>query len=99
MQAGVEAGENATESGLLDDLRLIGYALEAGSMAEFLQGAFQCAWPGFSAEFARAIAHPVEATVYISFAIAESLRIMHENCAAVGLGHLRVSLQLLLGVP
>ena len=55
VQAGVESGENTSETGLLEDLRLIGYMLEAGNMAELLQGAFQCAWPGFSTEFAKAL--------------------------------------------
>ena len=55
VQAGVESGENTSETGLLEDLRLIGYMLEAGKMAELLQGAFQCAWPGFSTEFAKAL--------------------------------------------
>ena len=51
----MESGENTSETGLLEDLRLIGYMLEAGNMAELLQGAFQCAWPGFSTEFAKAL--------------------------------------------
>ena len=63
IQAGVSMGENTAESGLLESLRLIGYALEADGMAELLQGAFQCAWPGFGADFARAITFTRDAQV------------------------------------
>lgn len=34
-------------------------------MAELLQGAFQCAWPGFSTEFARMLTRSAEGTVGI----------------------------------
>lgn len=57
-QAGVEAGTDTAASGLLEGLRLMGHMLEAGSVAESLQGAFQCAWPGFSTDFARVLSSP-----------------------------------------